>query len=43
MTAAQAEAVLDGVLSQGWAPAEIGEAMKELLRKEVPAQKVWGT
>ena len=26
-----------------WAPAEIGEAMKELLRKEVPAQKVWGT
>ena len=26
-----------------WAPAEIGEAMKELLAKEVPAQKVWGT
>ena len=26
-----------------WAPAEIGSAMDELLRKEVPAQKVWGT
>ena len=26
-----------------WAPAEIGDAMKELLEKEVPAQKVWGT
>ena len=26
-----------------WAPAEIGAAMKELLRKEIPAQKVWGT
>ena len=26
-----------------WAPAEIGEAMKELLEKEVTAQKVWGT
>lgn len=26
-----------------WAPAEIGEAMEELLAKEVPAQKVWGT
>ncbi len=26
-----------------WAPAEIGGAMEELLAKEVPAQKVWGT
>jgi NAD(P)-dependent dehydrogenase (short-subunit alcohol dehydrogenase family) len=26
-----------------WAPAEIGEAMKQLLAAEVPAQKVWGT
>ncbi len=26
-----------------WAPAEIGQAMDELLAKEVPAQKVWGT
>jgi NAD(P)-dependent dehydrogenase (short-subunit alcohol dehydrogenase family) len=26
-----------------WKPAEIGEAMKELLAKEVPAQQVWGT
>lgn len=26
-----------------WAPAEIGEAMKVLLEKEVPAQKVWGS
>tara|TARA_R110000823_G_scaffold295738_5_gene415653 strand:+ start:35537 stop:36424 length:888 start_codon:yes stop_codon:yes gene_type:complete len=26
-----------------WAPAEIGSAMQELLAKEVPAQKVWGT
>lgn len=26
-----------------WAPAEVGEAMKVLLEKEVPAQKVWGT
>jgi len=34
----------DGVDREGpWAPAEIGEAMKVLLAKEVPAQKVWGT
>ena len=26
-----------------WAPAEIGQAMEELLAQEVPAQKVWGT
>jgi NAD(P)-dependent dehydrogenase (short-subunit alcohol dehydrogenase family) len=26
-----------------WAPAEVGTAMKELLAKEVPAQKVYGT
>ena len=26
-----------------WAPAEIGEAVKQLLAVEVPAQKVWGT
>jgi NAD(P)-dependent dehydrogenase (short-subunit alcohol dehydrogenase family) len=26
-----------------WAPAEIGEAMKVLLEKEVPAQNVWGS
>jgi len=26
-----------------WEPAEIGAAMQELLAKEVPAQKVWGT
>jgi NAD(P)-dependent dehydrogenase (short-subunit alcohol dehydrogenase family) len=26
-----------------WAPAEVGEAMKQLLASEVPAQKVWGT
>lgn len=26
-----------------WAPAEIGEAMKTLLEKEVAAQNVWGT
>jgi NAD(P)-dependent dehydrogenase (short-subunit alcohol dehydrogenase family) len=26
-----------------WAPAEIGGAVKELLAKEIPAQKVWGT
>lgn len=26
-----------------WQPAEIGSAMDELLKKEVPAQKVWGT
>jgi hypothetical protein len=25
-----------------WEPAEISEAMKELLEKEVPAQKVYG-
>lgn len=25
-----------------WAPAEIGDAMTELLAKETPAQKVWG-
>jgi NAD(P)-dependent dehydrogenase (short-subunit alcohol dehydrogenase family) len=29
--------------NSAWAPAEIGEAMSELLAKEVPAQKVWGT
>jgi len=34
----------DGVdRGDAWAPADIGEAMKELLDKEVPAQKVWGT
>lgn len=34
----------DGVdRGAAWAPADIGEAMKELLEKEVPAQKVWGT
>ncbi len=34
----------DGVdRGAAWAPAEIGEAMEELLAKEVPAQKVWGT
>jgi hypothetical protein len=26
-----------------WEPAEVGEAMAELLAKEVPAQKVFGT
>ena len=26
-----------------WKPAEIGTAMDELLKKETPAQKVWGT
>jgi NAD(P)-dependent dehydrogenase (short-subunit alcohol dehydrogenase family) len=26
-----------------WAPAEVGDAMRQLLEKEVPAQKVWGT
>jgi NAD(P)-dependent dehydrogenase (short-subunit alcohol dehydrogenase family) len=26
-----------------WAPAEVGEAIKQLLAKEVPAQQVWGT
>ncbi len=26
-----------------WAPSEIGDAMTELLAKETPAQKVWGT
>jgi hypothetical protein len=26
-----------------WAPQEVGAAMKELLAKEVPAQKVYGT
>ena len=26
-----------------WEPAEVGEAMKQLLAKEVPAQKVYGT
>jgi len=26
-----------------WEPAEVGDAMKQLLAKEVPAQKVWGT
>lgn len=26
-----------------WEPAEVGEAMKVLLEKEVPAQKVWGS
>jgi NAD(P)-dependent dehydrogenase (short-subunit alcohol dehydrogenase family) len=26
-----------------WQPAEVSQAMKELLEKEVPAQKVWGT
>ncbi|MCB1842681.1 MAG: SDR family NAD(P)-dependent oxidoreductase [Halioglobus sp.] len=26
-----------------WAPLEIGDVMQELLAKEVPAQKVWGT
>ncbi|AQA18272.1 short-chain dehydrogenase [Halioglobus japonicus] len=34
----------DGVdRGAAWAPAEIGEAMEELLAKESPAQKVWGT
>ncbi|MFT4614752.1 MAG: hypothetical protein ACI9NT_001903 [Bacteroidia bacterium] len=34
----------DGVdRGAAWAPAEIGDAMKELLGKEDPAQKVWGT
>jgi len=34
----------DGVdRGAAWAPAEIGEAMEELLAREVPAQKVWGT
>ncbi len=34
----------DGVdRDHAWAPAEIGDAMQELLKKEVPAQKVWGT
>jgi len=26
-----------------WEPAEVGEAIKQLLAKEVPAQQVWGT
>ncbi len=26
-----------------WAPAEVGEAIDQLLAKEVPAQQVWGT
>lgn len=26
-----------------WAPAEVGAAVKQLLEKETPAQKVWGT
>ena len=29
--------------SAAWAPAEIGQAMEQLLAAEVPAQKVWGT
>jgi NAD(P)-dependent dehydrogenase (short-subunit alcohol dehydrogenase family) len=34
----------DGVdRGAAWAPSEIGEAMQELLAKETPAQKVWGT
>lgn len=34
----------DGVdRGAAWAPAEIGSAVEELLSKEVPAQKVWGT
>lgn len=34
----------DGVdRGAAWAPAEIGQAMEELLGKEQPAQKVWGT
>ncbi len=34
----------EGVDRDGpWAPAEIGDAMAELLAREVPAQKVWGT
>ena len=34
----------DGVdRGAAWAPAEIGDAVQELLKKEVPAQKVWGT
>ena len=34
----------DGVdRGAAWAPAEIGQAMEELLAKETPAQKVWGT
>ncbi|MCR9106065.1 MAG: SDR family oxidoreductase [Gammaproteobacteria bacterium] len=34
----------DGVdRGAAWAPAEVGEAMQQLLDKEVPAQKVWGT
>lgn len=28
---------------RAWAPAEIGDVVKNLLAKEVPAQKVWGT
>lgn len=34
----------EGVDRDGpWAPAEIGDAMVEMLAGEVPAQKVWGT
>ena len=34
----------DGVdRGAAWTPAQIGEAMAELLEKVVPAQKVWGT
>lgn len=34
----------DGVdRDTAWAPAEIGDAMKVLLERETPAQKVWGT
>jgi NAD(P)-dependent dehydrogenase (short-subunit alcohol dehydrogenase family) len=34
----------EGVDRDGpWAPAEVGDAMAEMLAKETPAQKVWGT
>lgn len=34
----------DGVdKGERWQPAEVGDAVKELLAREVPAQKVWGT
>jgi len=26
-----------------WEPAEVGQAMEQLLAREIPAQKVWGT